>query len=107
MFVASVSTLLFNGNPLLRYDAYFILCDVLETPNLGQRSQEYIHYLVKKYVYGVRNAPSFVERHCDRGLFVLYGSASMVYKVFLTSGIILTVADIAFFVGVLMALVKV
>jgi hypothetical protein len=35
IFVSSVSTLLFNANPLLRYDGYYILSDLLEIPNLG------------------------------------------------------------------------
>ncbi len=37
MLVASVSTLVFNGNPLLRYDGYYILSDLLSVPNLAQR----------------------------------------------------------------------
>ncbi|NIO47578.1 MAG: hemolysin D, partial [Planctomycetales bacterium] len=38
MFIASVSTILFNGNPLLRYDGYYILADLLEIPNLRQKA---------------------------------------------------------------------
>ncbi|UCD79016.1 MAG: peptidase M50, partial [Desulfobacterales bacterium] len=30
MLIAGVSSVLFNGNPLLRYDAYYILVDILE-----------------------------------------------------------------------------
>src|SRR5215510_10803669 len=36
MVVAGISTVMFNGNPLLRYDGYYILSDVLEIPNLAQ-----------------------------------------------------------------------
>ena len=39
MLVCSLSTLLFNGNPLLRYDGYYVLADLLEVPNLGQQSR--------------------------------------------------------------------
>ena len=39
LFIASVSTVIFNGNPLLPFDAYFIACDVLDLPNLGPRSR--------------------------------------------------------------------
>src|SRR5262245_31061163 len=38
MFVCSVSTLLINGNPLLRYDGYYVLADWLGTPNLQQQA---------------------------------------------------------------------
>ena len=39
MFVCSVSTMMFNGNPLLRYDGYYILSDLLEIPNLRQKAE--------------------------------------------------------------------
>ena len=38
MFVCSVSTIVFNANPLLRYDGYYILSDLLEIPNLRQKA---------------------------------------------------------------------
>ncbi|MEK8086360.1 hypothetical protein WNB94_08090 [Aquabacterium sp. A3] len=38
MLLGGVSTLLFNGNPLMRYDGYHLMCDVLDLPNLGPRS---------------------------------------------------------------------
>ena len=40
MFVCSVSTLIFNGNPLLRYDGYYILADLTEIPNLRQKATD-------------------------------------------------------------------
>jgi len=40
MFICSVSTVVFNGNPLLRFDGYYILMDILEIPNLRQKSTE-------------------------------------------------------------------
>ncbi|NBD19258.1 hypothetical protein GTZ97_01050 [Aquabacterium fontiphilum] len=38
MVLGGVSTVLFNGNPLMRYDGYHLVCDVLDLPNLGTRS---------------------------------------------------------------------
>ncbi|RTL30913.1 MAG: PqqD family peptide modification chaperone [Burkholderiales bacterium] len=38
MTVGGLSTLLFNGNPLMKFDGYFVACDVLDLPNLAQRS---------------------------------------------------------------------
>jgi putative peptide zinc metalloprotease protein len=56
MLIASVSSLAFNGNPFLRYDAYYILLDLLEIPNLESRSKLYVGYLVKRYVWGMDQA---------------------------------------------------
>ncbi|MDR1520560.1 MAG: hypothetical protein LBU23_10555 [Planctomycetota bacterium] len=104
MFVASVSTLLFNGNPLLRYDAYYILCDLLEMPNLGNRGQQYVYYLVKRYVWNVKDAAHQARGAFEKFIFVAYAVASNIYRVFLLSGILLTIADMAFFIGVILAL---
>ena len=103
MFVASVSTFMFNGNPLLRYDAYYILCDILETPNLAGRSQQYLYYLVKRYVWKVDNTISPAHTRFERVFFFCYGIAAGLYRVFLLGGILLTVAELAFFLGVALA----
>ena len=47
MFVASVSTVLFNANPLLRFDGYYILSDLLDIPNLHQRSTGLLRHFVE------------------------------------------------------------
>ena len=39
MLVASLGTLILNGNPLMRYDGYYILADLIEVPNLEQQSR--------------------------------------------------------------------
>ncbi len=48
MFVASVSTLIFNINPLLRFDGYYILSDLIEIPNLNQRATGQLTHLSPK-----------------------------------------------------------
>ena len=50
MLIGGVSTLLFNGNPLLRFDGYYILADLLEIPNLAQRSTRYLGYLGHRHI---------------------------------------------------------
>ncbi len=39
ILIGGVSTLVFNGNPLLRFDAYYVLTDLVEMPNLYQKGQ--------------------------------------------------------------------
>jgi len=102
MFVASVSTLLFNANPLLRYDGYYILSDLLEIPNLSQRSKQFIYYLVKKYVWNVRQARNPAHTGGEKAWFVFYGIASTCYRVFICVRILLFVADKLFMLGALL-----
>lgn len=93
MFIASVSTILFNGNPLLRYDAYYILSDVLEIPNLSQRSKDYIYYLVKRYAWGVKRARNPAHSIGERIWFAFYGVASTIYRVFILVMILAFLGD--------------
>ena len=105
MFVAGVSSLVFNGNPLLRYDAYYILLDLLEIPNLESRSRLYVSYLVKRYLWGVRQAHDPSHTPGEKGWLVFYAFASTVCRTIVFAGIILFVAQTLFAIGVLAAAV--
>jgi putative peptide zinc metalloprotease protein len=107
MFVASVSTILFNANPLLRYDGYYILSDLLEIPNLSNRSRQYLYYLVRKYLWGVRNPQNPAHTHGEKGWFVFYGIASTVYRVFICTAILLMIADKFFILGAMLSVVAI
>ncbi|MFA6011102.1 MAG: site-2 protease family protein, partial [Desulfobacteraceae bacterium] len=52
MFIASVSTLIFNGNPLLRFDGYYILSDLLDIPNLSTQANLQLRHMVERYMFG-------------------------------------------------------
>jgi len=89
IFVASVSTLLFNGNPLLRFDAYYILSDLVEIPNLQERSRGYIYYLVKRYCWALSKTPDPAHSRGEGVWFVFYGLASTAYRIFISIRILL------------------
>jgi putative peptide zinc metalloprotease protein len=103
MLVAGVSTLLFNGNPLLRYDAYYILCDLIEMPNLARRSLAYWGYLIERHVLRAADAKRPAASGGERAWFVVYGIASTLYRAFITFSIALFIGSRFFFVGVLLA----
>ncbi len=103
VFVASVSTVLFNGNPLLRYDGYYILFDLLEVPNLWTNSHAYLRYLATRYVLGHKQE-SPAEMVGQRVLYVVYGIASFFYRIAVCVGIILFVSGQLKGLGLLLAL---
>jgi putative peptide zinc metalloprotease protein len=105
VLIAGVSTVLVNGNPLMRYDGYFIACDLLETPNLGQRATQYWVYLLDRWGYGARDAKPPLHVEGERLLLFGYGLVSPVYRLFITFGLIWFVAAEYLFVGAVMALV--
>ena len=53
MFICSVNTILFNANPLLRYDGYYVMADWLEIPNLRIKSTQFFTYLFQEKVLGL------------------------------------------------------
>lgn len=89
IFVASVSTLIFNGNPLLRFDAYYVLSDLLEIPNFSQRSRTFIFYLVKRFAWGLQRVRNPAHTVGESIWFGFYGVASMVYRIFICVRILL------------------
>ena len=104
MLIGSITTVLFNGNPLLRYDGYYILSDFLEIANLQQRSKEYLQYLVKKYVYGIKLARNPAHTTGERIWFVFYGISSTVYRTIVVIAILAFIANQMFVLGVLLAI---
>ena len=88
MAVSFVSTVFFNGNPLMKFDGYFMLTDVLQVPNLMQKSLGYLRYLFMNRVLGLDNIPTTATDQRDRLLFASYGISAFVYRIFLYTGIV-------------------
>ena len=104
ILAAGVSTLVFNGNPLLRYDGYYVLADFLEMPNLAQRANEYLGYLVNRYVFGVQGGSSPVSARGERGWFVFYAVSSFAYRMVIMVSIAVLIASRFFLIGIVLAL---
>jgi len=104
IFIAGVSTLLFNANPLLRFDGYYILGDLVEIPNLRARATAMLRYFADRHLLGVADAVPPAATRAERGWLVAFGVASGVYRVFVAFAIALFLAGKYFFVGVLLAL---
>jgi len=103
MLIGAVSTVLFNGNPLLRFDGYFVLADLIEIPNLAQRSQRYLGYLVLRHAFRAKQARSPVTAPGEAAWFVVYGIAAALYRVLVAIAIITFVAGRFFVIGIVLA----
>jgi putative peptide zinc metalloprotease protein len=103
IFVASVSTLLFNLNPLMRFDGYHMLVDGLDVPNLFQRSREQLKYLGERFALGVKNAEPAARTRKEAWLLPTYGVVSLVYWLMLMSTIIFFIAEQYLEVGIALA----
>lgn len=103
IFIAGVSSVLFNGNPLLRYDAYYMLGDLLEIPNLGPRGIRYLGYLAQRHLFGLRDLEPPPSTSSERGWFFVYSISSFIYRIAIYTSIVLFIASKFFVAGVLMA----
>ncbi|WP_130471568.1 hypothetical protein [Candidatus Magnetaquicoccus inordinatus] len=104
IFVASVSTLLFNMNPLMRFDGYHILVDALEVPNLFQRSREQLRYLGERFLLQLPHAQPAARTATESWLLPAFGLLSMLYWLLLMFNIMLFIAGEYFELGVALAI---
>jgi putative peptide zinc metalloprotease protein len=102
LFVASVSTLVFNLNPLMRFDGYYILSDLLEIPNLSQRAMMQLRFWAEHYLLGVPKLEEPALTRREAAWLGVFGIASGIYRVIVSAGILLFVADRFLLLGVIM-----
>ena len=82
LLTAGLSTLVVNANPLLRFDGYFLLCDVAGLPNLDQRSRAWWSGFLQRRVAGADVAPMALAPG-ERKWLVLYAPLALAYRLFL------------------------
>ncbi len=88
MFVCSVSTIVFNANPLLRYDGYYILSDLMEIPNLRQKASTILQRKLAWWCLGIEEPDDPFLPQRNQGFFALYTVASAIYRWVVTFSIL-------------------
>lgn len=102
--LASVTTVVFNANPLLRFDGYYILSDLIEVPNLASRAGKHWQRLAERWVFGVRNPEPVPATAGERRWFVGFQPLSYGYRLYVAFAIAVFVAQQFFLVGVLLGI---
>lgn len=106
MLAAGVNTLVFNLNPLMKFDGYHMLADWLELPNLAKHGQQYLNGLGRKYFLGLpAHAIPWAGR---RGVIVrAYGVGAFVWRILVCVALILGAANLSPGIGFVIACVAV
>lgn len=102
--IGGLSTVLVNANPLLKFDGYYIFTDIIEVPNLAQRSNKFWGYLIQRYIFGAKQMREKVATWGERAWFTIYAPAAFAYRIFIMVGIALFVAQKYLFAGVLLGI---
>ncbi len=112
MLIGAVSTVLLNGNPLLRFDGYHLMCDVFDVPNLDARSRAWWRQQVQSRVFGI-DAPAPPLAAGEGKWMLLYAPLALVYRVYigmlmaLWVGVKSVLAGLVVAVGVILMLIVV
>ena len=103
MFIGSVSTVLFNGNPLMTFDGYYVLCDALDLPNLASRSKAYWVERLQSWALGSVRESGIQHARGEGKWLVLYAPLGAVYRIFVSALIVLWIGSQSVVLGVLAA----
>ncbi len=103
MVSASIATILFNANPLMRFDGYFILSDLIEVPNLMQRSTMMLKFLFQRHLYRISSARPPTSSSSEALVLLVFGVLSLVYRMFLFTVIIFFLLSSFLLLGVILA----
>lgn len=102
MLIAAVSTALLNGNPLLRFDGYHVLCDALDLPNLDTRSRAWWSNLLLQRVFAI-DTPALPLAHAEHKWLLLYAPLAFIYRIYISLLIALWVSVKSVFLSLLVA----
>jgi len=100
MLIAGISTVVFNANPLLRFDGYYMLMDFLEIPNLRTRANQYLAHLAERHLFGRTDAEPPTSTRGERVWFVAFAVSSFIYRILVVLAIFVYVGEISFALGV-------
>ena len=103
MLIGGVSTLLVNGNPLLRFDGYYIFSDLIEIPNLGARANSYFFYLIQKHIFKIPDLDSPLTEPGEAKWMLSYAVLSFIYRLSVSVGVALFLSTRLFFFGAILA----
>ncbi|QDT13087.1 HlyD family efflux transporter periplasmic adaptor subunit [Planctomycetes bacterium K23_9] len=99
---ATLVTVLFNANPLMRFDGYYILSDAIEMPNLATHGRQWMAYFMRRYFMGVQvKCPQWPEG--KHAIVVVYAILSFVWRILITVSIAITAEVLFHGAGVVLA----
>jgi putative peptide zinc metalloprotease protein len=100
MFVCSVSTLVFNANPLLRFDGYYILSDALDLPNLASRSRAWWLERLERLMEGTARARQVVPARGERKWLEMYAPMAALNGIVIAGVIVLWLGSVSTVLGI-------
>ena len=87
MVMSSVTTILFNANPLMRFDGYFLLSDLLAIPNLYSKGGQWFSQATKQLFFGI---PKHIQFQANESVPVaIYGVLAFIWRILIGLGLVI------------------
>lgn len=103
-----VATLVINASPFMRFDGYFLLCDILGMPNLHSRSFAYTRWWLRESLFGLQDPEPEPLTDNQKHFFIIFAIATWIYRLVVFAGIALLVYHYFFkALGILLFLVEI
>ncbi|MFT5094935.1 MAG: putative peptide zinc metalloprotease protein [Porticoccaceae bacterium] len=99
---ASVTTIVFNANPLMKFDGYYILSDLLDRPNLYTDSAQHLQRIANRIFFGVKTG-SVRSSNQDAMLTATYGAAAFVWRMLICVGLLISASVMFHGAGIVLA----
>jgi len=105
VMIASINTLVFNANPLMKFDGYYIFADWLEIPNLYGHGQHYMRHLGRRYLLGMSSAGPDGDLR-KRMIIAGYGVSSFFWRIIVVATLLIVAHTLFHGAGVAVAVVS-
>ncbi len=107
VITASFITLLFNGNPLMRFDGYYILADLLNISNLGQKGQTFLKWAAQRLLLGMKEIPLPSQCREQPWAIGIYGILAALWRIVIWIGIMIIVSLLGRGAGIVLVAITV
>ena len=104
IITATLLTLLFNVNPLMRFDGYYMLSDFLEIPNLSTHGRQWLKGVSKRAFFGTSATP-VMETGMRAFIVKAYGVLAMLWFVSIAIGLSIGASSLLEGFGLIIALI--
>jgi putative peptide zinc metalloprotease protein len=88
VITGTLITLLFNANPLMRFDGYFILSDLLDVPNLATRGRQWFQRATGWLLLGGKGGRKLRPDSREKWIVAGYGVAAWLWQVVVLVGLL-------------------
>lgn len=100
--MASLTTILFNANPLMRFDGYFVLSDLVGVPNLYTRGQKSLSAALAGCFFE-KPEKQLRESGSKESFILAYGIGAFFWRILICVGLAILASSLFYGAGLLIA----